>query len=284
MSAKVVAFYSGEKGGTGKTTLSIFSSILLVENPDIPYKVVLVDLSIDMNQIGIILQELAKQVTYRYLIKSAHDEPGKYGLLDYLLGKCDIKRTLYQVDNKPLIIIPAGYASPEELKSLADFSILNDVFQALKQRNIFVIVDLPSMRLYEAIANVLKFVDDIIFVVEPAKEHVAYLKKQCQALEKFLDKKPSIKVILNKVKISMIDYINKEIFNDIEEIREAYGCKIYKVNYRRLKFAEVEKDLPEVLLELYLYCIKNDRSDIIHKIAEYFLSTSEDEYIEFITS
>ncbi len=279
-----MAFYSGEKGGTGKTTLSIFTSILLVENPDIPYKVVLVDLSIDMNQIGIILQELSRQVSYRDLIKSCHNEPGRYGLLDYLLGKCDIRKTLYQIDNKPFIIIPAGYASPDELKELADFSILNDVFQALKQRNIFVIVDLPSMRLYEAIANVLKFVDDIVFVIEPVKEHVAYLKKQCEALERFLNRKPNVKVILNKIKLSMMDYIRREVYEEVESIRRQYGLSIYKINYRRLKFAEVEKDLPEVFLELYMYCIKNDRSDIIHKIAEHFLSTEEDEYVKFIIS
>ncbi len=284
MSAKIVAFYSGEKGGTGKTTLSIFTSILLVENPDIPYKVVLVDLSIDMNQVGIILQELSKNVAYRDLIRSTHNEPGKYGLLDYLLGKCDIRKILYQINRKPFIIIPAGYATPEELKQLADFSVLNEVFQALKQRNIFVVVDLPSLRLYEAIANVLRFVDDIIFVIEPVKEHVAYLKKQCEALEKFLERRPNIKIILNKIKTSMMDYIKKEIYEDIEQLKREKGYPVYNINYRRLRFAEIEKDLPEVFLEIYLYSIKTDRDDLIHKIAELFLPTPEDVYIDFIVS
>lgn len=284
MEAKVIAFYSGEKGGTGKTTLSIFTSILLVEAPEIPNKVVLVDLSIDMNQIGIILQELSKNVAYRDLIKSTQNEHGKYGLLDYLLGRCDIRKILYQIDNKPFIVIPAGYATPEELKQLADFSILNDMFQALKQRNILVVVDLPSLRLYEAIANVLRFVDNIIFVIEPVREHAMYLKKQCKALEDFLGRPANIKIILNKVKSSMMDYIKKEVYNIIDELKREKGYLVYTINYKRLKFAEVEKDLPEVFFELYLYSIKTERDDIIHKVAELFLTTPEDVYIDFITS
>ena len=267
---KTIAFFSGEKGGTGKTTLSILSLIFLSEER---YRVLLLDMSIDMNYLGVLLKSLPKDVLV------CHSECTKFGLFDYLLGNCRFIDTLHQIRGTNAVIVPAGDVAIDRIQDV-DYRKIAQILEALKGKDLIIILDFPTLRLYEPIAQLLQFCDDVIFVFESIKEHVVYVKRLSVALNKLLDiDRDRLKIVFNKVLPDAFNTLSQEVLEDILRHVKSW----YKVNYVHVKY-KVPASLPEVLLKRYIVYLQDPEKNmyLIKQIEELMLQQGRHAFIKFL--
>ncbi len=269
---KVIAFFSGEKGGTGKTTLSVLSLIFLSEEK---HRVLLVDLSIDMNYMGTLLKSLPKDCLV------CHSECTKFGLFDYLLGNCKFIDTLNIIKGTNAVIIPAGDVSLDKMQDI-DYRKIGQMLDTLRKKNIIVLLDFPTLRLYEPIAQLLQYCDNIIFVFEPIREHIVYVKRLSLTLKKLFGiNRDDMKIVFNKVLSSALSVLTEETLNNILEHVKSW----YKVSYVYVKY-KIPASLPEVLLKRYIAYLKDPSKNgyLIKQVEELMLSQGRREFLKFLLS
>ena len=268
--SKVIAFFSGEKGGTGKTTLSILSLIFLSEEK---HRVLLLDLSIDMNYLGVLLKSVPRDVLV------CHSECTKFGLFDYLLGNCKFIDTLHQIRGTSAVIVPAGDIAVDKLQDI-DYKKVGQILDALRKKDLVIILDFPTLRLYEPIARILQYCDQIVFVFEPIKEHIVYAKRLSISLSKLFDiDRDRLKIVFNKVLPDAFNMLTQEVLEDLLK----YVKNWYKVTYVYVKY-KVPASLPEVLLKRYIAYIKDPQKNsyLIKQIEDLMLHQGRHMFVKFL--
>ena len=243
--ARVVCVYSGEKGGTGKTTLSLLMTIFADLHG---YPVVYVDLSIDMDYLHLLLESISDFVKKT----GKHD----YGILDYLLGKCKLKDILYSIEGRDsLVLIPAGQARPEEISKIDWRKFCTLTHKIAKTLGAYVIVDMPACRLTDPVNIVLAAADIVTFVVEETNECLSYFTRHVQLLKEYREVK-NIVLIVNKART----HDETALARYLKHVNSCVRAWQY-VNY-----VTAQRSLPELILRRYIYYLATGNELVIREL------------------
>lgn len=176
--------------GEGKSYLTMQIAMSFAERG---YKVVLVDADLRRS----VLSGSAKMTT----------EGPMTGLAHYLAGQVELPYVLFKTNIKNFYIIPEGrdIANPVPLINAGGFGTL---ISELEKMFDLVIVDTPPVGLVIDAAEMARYCDGIVFVVEHNKTHKKELAQAIQSISS--SECPVLGVILNKVSF---DGISKKYYN-----------------------------------------------------------------------
>lgn len=243
--ARIVCVYSGEKGGTGKTTLSLLATVFADLHG---YPVVYLDLSIDMDYLHLLFQSISEFVEKR----SKHD----YGILDYLLGKCKLKDILYGIKNRGnIVLIPAGQVKPEEVERINWKRLCTLVKKIARRLGAYVIVDMPATRLTDPVSTILNIADNIVFVSEETSENLQYFVKHVQLLKEYREVE-NVVLIVNKARVRDESALAKYLKNVNSIVK----------SWQYVNYVVAQKSLPELIMRRYIYYLMTEDEIVIREL------------------
>ncbi len=179
---KVISIISGEKGGTGKTTVSY---LLTFEGAMYNIPIAYIDMSYDMNY------------TINLFLTSFPDVKRRvfYGVFDYLLGRINslgqVALTI-MMRPYPLILPAVGWENgrqvltPDavEIYGMKIFPRLARIARGLANRGYHVIIDFPASVLSSQVYSILNDSDTVLFVAEGSREVLKYAENAIERLRK----------------------------------------------------------------------------------------------------
>ncbi len=242
---RVVAIYSGEKGGTGKTTLSLLTTIFADLHG---YPVVYLDLSIDMDYLHLLFETIGEFVR----------RPGRhsYGILDYLLGKCKLRDVLHGIEGRDnIVLIPAGQARPEEVSKIDWKRLCMLVRRIAKVLGAYVIVDMPACRIVDPVNTVLTAADVIAFVAEETSECLSYFAKHVQLLKEYREVE-NIVLIVNKARTRDETALAKYLKHVNSLVK----------TWQYVNHVTAQRSLPELILRRYVYYLMTQDDLVIREL------------------
>ena len=244
--ARIVCVYSGEKGGTGKTTLSLLTTIF----GDLHgYPVVYLDLSIDMDYLHLLFETISEFIR----------KPGKhsYGILDHLLGKCKLRDVLYGIEGRDnIVLIPAGGpVRPEEINRIDWKRLCMLVRRIAKVLGAYVIVDMPACRLTDPVNTVLTAADVVAFVAEETSECLSYFAKHVQLLREYRDV-DSVVLIVNKARTR----------DETALARYLKHVNSLVKTWQYVNYVAAQRSLPELILRRYVYYLMTQDDLVIREL------------------
>lgn len=123
-------------------------------------------------------------------------EGKKYGLAHYLSGQCALEECVYQTNIPNMYLLPAGneVSNPLGLIATPDFKQL---LEMLAENFDLVIVDAPPIGMVIDAAEIARFCDGSVFVLEYNKTHRRELKQAHHQMEQ--SGTPVLGYVLNKV-------------------------------------------------------------------------------------
>lgn len=123
-------------------------------------------------------------------------EGKKCGLAHFLSGQCALEECVYQTNIPNMYLLPAGneVSNPMGLISTPDFK---QMLETLADNFDLVIVDAPPIGMVIDAAEIARFCDGSIFVLEYNKTHRRELKQACLQMQQ--SGTPVLGYVLNKV-------------------------------------------------------------------------------------
>ncbi len=247
---RIIVVYSDEKGGTGKTTLSLLTALFADLHG---YPVVYLDLSIDMDYLHLLLDAISDFIR----------RPSKhgYGILDYLLGRCRLRDVLYGIEGRDnLVLIPAGSARPEELQKVDWKRLCTLVRKIAKVLGAYVIVDMPACRPTDPVNVVLSVADVVVFVAEETSECLSYFARHVQVLREYRDVEKVV-LIVNKARTRDEDALARYLRH----------VDSYVKSWQYVNYVAAQRSLPELILRRYVYYLATGDELVIHELEQKML-------------
>lgn len=175
--------------------------------------------------------DLRRSFTIRSLGMKA--EGKKYGVAHYLAGLCQLDDALYETDVPGFYIMPAGrdVTNPLPLINGPEF---DELLSGLAEAYDFVIVDAPPIGLVIDAAEIAKYCDGIVMVVEYGKRHKRELINAVRQMKR--SNCPILGCIIDKVTVKTLS--DKQYYRSHYYSGYGYGNEGYYA--RREKSGEDE--------------------------------------------
>lgn len=152
-------------------------------------------------------------------------EGKKYGSAHYLAGMCDFEDAIYETDIEGLCVMPAGrdVTNPLPLINAPEF---NEMLTELAERFDLVIVDAPPVGVVIDAAEIAKYCDGIVMVVEYGKRRRRELISAVQQMQR--SGCPILGCIIDKVTVKTLSdkqYYRKHYYGYGSYGKEGYYAK-----------------------------------------------------------
>ncbi len=176
-----IVLVSSAVAGEGKTLTAMNTALALAENRD--RRTLLLD------------ADLRRPAVSRYL----KPEP-RLGLGDVIRGEAPLEHALLSLSDSPLVVLPAGEPDPKPLELLR-LRRVRTLFEELRQRFDYVVVDTPPVVPFGDAAVVLEHGDAILLVVRARWTSRVLVQRAIGAVERG----KLLGVVLNDVRATPID-------------------------------------------------------------------------------
>ncbi|MCL1867739.1 MAG: polysaccharide biosynthesis tyrosine autokinase [Paludibacter sp.] len=130
----------------------------------------------------------------------------KYGITDYLIGECTIDEAITRIDGIDFDIISGGTVPPNP-GELVRSEKLKEVFEILRQRYEFIIMDTSPVGLVADAYSLMTVADINLFVVRQNKTNKSFVKRILVQLK--ADKITKIYSVLNDTDVNRGNYYGK---------------------------------------------------------------------------
>lgn len=208
---KIIVIASG-KGGVGKTTVSANVSISLAS---LGKSVIAVDADLGLRNLDLAL---------------GFENSVVYDIVDVALENCRIREAVIKDDKYGrLSFLPASQFKDDVT---VDFSKYNALFDELKNKYDYVVVDCPA-GIGEFVKNIIKISDMAIIVANPDPYSLRDADKLAYIMEN--EGLNDIRLIINRMRKKLV---NKGIMPDINGMIEALAVRLLGVIYEDEKFIE----------------------------------------------
>lgn len=150
----------------------------------------------------------------------------KYGLSDYLVGRCGLEDAIYATDVEDAYLIPAGYAAPNPLRLLESEGMKN-ALAYLKAAFDVVLVDTPPAGMIVDAVALAKYCDGTVLVVSYQRGKRSDIGNVVRDLQKTGCK--VLGAVLNNVNFKSL--ANRQYYYKSDRY-SSYASKKYAYRYR----------------------------------------------------